>query len=121
VTKFDRKVLAPATARRYPESHRWVSFCVRGEIVKALSSLDTIGDAFRFPRGLVFHLSPATVDTLFVYSWALSALAGTPTWCGFPRVRRGCRDGDRGAESRTVRCGLSSVSASVELGRSHPC
>ena len=29
LTKFDRTLLAPATARRHPESPRWVSFCVR--------------------------------------------------------------------------------------------
>lgn len=30
----------------------------------------------RVPRGLVFHLPPANVDTTFVYSWLLSALCG---------------------------------------------
>jgi Acyl-CoA reductase (LuxC) len=28
------------------------------------------------PRGIAFHLPPANVDTLFLYSWALSVLAG---------------------------------------------
>jgi hypothetical protein len=28
------------------------------------------------PAGLVFHIAPANVDTLFVYSWALSFLCG---------------------------------------------
>lgn len=28
------------------------------------------------PRGLAFHITPANVDTLFVYSWALSLLIG---------------------------------------------
>lgn len=28
------------------------------------------------PRGLVFHVAPANVDTMFVYSWALSYLCG---------------------------------------------
>jgi Acyl-CoA reductase (LuxC) len=28
------------------------------------------------PRGLVFHVPPANVDTMFVYSWLLSALVG---------------------------------------------
>ena len=28
------------------------------------------------PRGLVFHLPPSNVDTIFIYSWLLSALAG---------------------------------------------
>jgi hypothetical protein len=33
-------------------------------------------DAVVVPRGLVVHFPPANVDTIFVYSWALSALAG---------------------------------------------
>ena len=28
------------------------------------------------PRGVVFHVCPANVDTMFIYSWALSLLAG---------------------------------------------
>lgn len=30
----------------------------------------------RAPRGVVFHLPPTNVDTMFVYSWLLSALVG---------------------------------------------
>lgn len=30
----------------------------------------------RVPRGVIFHLPPTNVDTLFVYSWLLSALTG---------------------------------------------
>ena len=73
VTKFARKLLAPTTARRFPELASLGFFLRKGEITKAL---DTSGDALRFPRGLVFHVPPANVDTIFVYSWALSALAG---------------------------------------------
>ena len=29
----------------------------------------------RFPQGLVFHIAPGNADTVFVYSWALAALA----------------------------------------------
>jgi hypothetical protein len=37
----------------------------------------TIGDtAVAVPRGLAFHVTPANVDTVFVYSWVLSMLAG---------------------------------------------
>ncbi|WP_158888533.1 acyl-CoA reductase [Amycolatopsis anabasis] len=76
LTKFARKLLAPATARRFPELASLGFFLRKGEIAKALSRLETSGDALRFPRGLVFHVPPANVDTIFVYSWALSALAG---------------------------------------------
>ena len=77
--KRHRKLLAPAVARRFPELASLGFFLRRGEIAKALKSLETEGDdVFRFPRGLVFHVPPANVDTIFVYSWALSALAGNP-------------------------------------------
>ena len=34
------------------------------------------GPGARVPAGLVFHVAPANVDTLFIYSWALSFLCG---------------------------------------------
>jgi len=33
-------------------------------------------DLFYAPRGVVFHVPPSNVDTLFIYSWLLSALMG---------------------------------------------
>lgn len=33
-------------------------------------------DRFIKPRGIVFHIAPSNVDTIFVYSWMLSLLAG---------------------------------------------
>ncbi|WP_216212946.1 acyl-CoA reductase [Amycolatopsis aidingensis] len=76
LTRFARGLLAPATARRYPELASLGFFLRKGEIAKALSGLRDTEDVLRFPRGLVFHVPPANVDTIFVYSWALSALAG---------------------------------------------
>ncbi len=76
LVRFARSLLAPATARRYPELASLGFFLRRGEIRKALSTIDTPASALRFPQGLVFHVPPANVDTIFVYSWALSALAG---------------------------------------------
>jgi hypothetical protein len=76
LVRFARSLLAPATARRYPELASLGFFLRRGEIRSALDTLATPPTALRFPRGLVFHIPPANVDTIFVYSWALSALAG---------------------------------------------
>ena len=39
------------------------------------------------PRGMAFHLPPANVDTLFVYSWALSLLAGNSNVVRLPSAR----------------------------------
>lgn len=76
LVKFARKLLAPATARRFPELASLGFFLRRGEIGKALATGATTEGVLRFPRGLAFHVPPANVDTIFVYSWALSALAG---------------------------------------------
>jgi hypothetical protein len=37
------------------------------------------------PRGLVFHLPPQNVETVFLYSWALSYLAGNANIVRLPR------------------------------------
>jgi hypothetical protein len=73
---FARQLLKPAVARRYPELASLGFFLRRGEITKALARVADEPGQLRFPRGLVFHIPPANVDTIFVYSWALSALAG---------------------------------------------
>src|SRR5438876_12279241 len=33
-------------------------------------------NTLRVPRGLVFHVPPANVDTIFIYSWLISVLTG---------------------------------------------
>jgi Acyl-CoA reductase (LuxC) len=71
-----RRLLAPGTARRFPELASLGFFLRGGEIAKILDSVTPAREQLRFPRGLVFHVPPANVDTIFVYSWALSALAG---------------------------------------------
>lgn len=76
LTVFARRLLAPAVARRYPELASLGFFLRRGEIDRTLRRLATDDNVLRVPRGLVFHVPPANVDTIFVYSWALSALAG---------------------------------------------
>lgn len=78
LTAFARRLLKPSMARRFPELASLGFFLRRGEIERALATVATGEGVLRFPRGLVFHVPPANVDTIFVYSWALSALAGNP-------------------------------------------
>lgn len=74
---FSRRLLRPEVARRHPELGSLGFFLRRGEIARALERLgDGAEGRRRVPRGLVVHFPPANVDTIFVYSWALSALAG---------------------------------------------
>ncbi|MEU8247036.1 acyl-CoA reductase [Nonomuraea sp. NPDC048916] len=71
---FGRRLLAPALARRHPELASLGFFLRPGELKRTLDGLR--GEHLRVPRGLVLHIPPANVDTVFVYSWALSALMG---------------------------------------------
>jgi hypothetical protein len=74
---FARRLLRPELARRHPELGSLGFFLRRGELARAVSGLgDGAAGRRRAPRGLVLHFPPANVDTIFVYSWALSALAG---------------------------------------------
>jgi hypothetical protein len=76
LNSFGRRLLAPALAREHPELAALGFFLRPGELHATLARLSTMDGSLRFPRGLVLHFPPANVDTLFVYSWALSALAG---------------------------------------------
>jgi len=75
LSRFARKLLAPAVARRHPELGSLGYFLRPAELSRAVERMRR-EDAYVFPRGNVFHVPPANVDTIFVYSWALSALAG---------------------------------------------
>ena len=75
LSRFARRLLAPAIARKHPELGSLGYFLRPAELARAVSRMHR-DDAFVFPRGNVFHVPPANVDTIFVYSWALSALAG---------------------------------------------
>src|SRR5262245_30002284 len=63
-----RRLLAPTVSRRYPELGALGFFLRRGEIDRALRGLGDASGVLRFPRGTVFHVPPANVDTIFVYS-----------------------------------------------------
>jgi hypothetical protein len=76
LARFARKLLAPAVARRHPELGSLGFFLRPAELARAVTHMQRTDDALVFPRGNVFHIPPANVDTIFVYSWALSALAG---------------------------------------------
>lgn len=77
LAELSGRLLAPAVARRHPELASLGFFLRRTELARTLRRLTTGDpDVVRSPRGLVFHVPPANVDTIFVYSWALSALAG---------------------------------------------
>lgn len=75
---FSKMLMSDSASRRFPEVTA-LAFWLRR------ANLTTIADRFMAslqqdeiaqPLGLAFHVAPSNVDTIFVYSWALSLLAG---------------------------------------------
>ncbi|HEY1572340.1 MAG TPA: acyl-CoA reductase [Pseudonocardiaceae bacterium] len=77
LSAFARRLLKPDVTRVRPELAALGFFLRPVELHRAVGrARSSTVDGLRVPRGLVLHIPPANVDTLFVYSWALSALAG---------------------------------------------
>ncbi|SEG99614.1 Acyl-CoA reductase (LuxC) [Nonomuraea solani] len=74
LSSFGKRLLRPVLARRHPELGSLGFFLRPSELARTVASLGR--EHVRVPRGLIFHIPPANVDTVFVYSWALSALMG---------------------------------------------
>lgn len=65
-------------ARQFPELMAlgfWLRKAELTRLARAFTQLET-PQTLLAPRGLVFHLPPANVDTISVYAWALSLLLG---------------------------------------------
>jgi hypothetical protein len=75
---LSRHILADPAARRVPQ-YVALAYWLRPAALTRLSAELAQGDApgrLRVPRGVALHLPPTNVDTIFVYSWAMSVLAG---------------------------------------------
>lgn len=77
VTRFSQRLLMHPDVRRYPEiaalGHWFRAARLRDLAQNYPTETD---DAVIVGRGLAFHLAPANVDSVFMYSWLISLLAG---------------------------------------------
>lgn len=78
--QLSRRFLKDPILKRDPASIALAYWFRRSQIQQKRDAFLTRSDALHeqivLPVGRVFHLTPTNVDTLFVYSWALSYLAG---------------------------------------------
>jgi hypothetical protein len=75
---FSMALLRDPEARRLPELQA-LGFAMRKTELARLEQEFRrweSPDAVRVPRGVVFHIPPANVDTMFIYSWLVSVLMG---------------------------------------------
>lgn len=74
VTNFAKAILLDKNARDYPELIVMANFFKSANILKLQEDLECPG--VRTARGLVFHMAPSNVDSVFLYSSLLSLLCG---------------------------------------------
>lgn len=76
--ELSRRVFHDEEARKYPELLALAYWMRKTEIVRLSAQFRSLqlDQRVLVPRGLVFHLPPRNVDTIFVYSWLLAALTG---------------------------------------------
>lgn len=81
-------LLRDPRARRFPELQA-LGFWLRPAAVERLRQqfLAMAAGAVLVPRGVVLHVPPANVDTIFVYSWVLSMLVGNRNVVRLPSLR----------------------------------
>jgi hypothetical protein len=75
---LSQALLADAQARHYPELQALGFWLRKSQILQLKAEFEKLKTkgAELVPRGLVFHIPPANVDTMFIYSWLFSHLAG---------------------------------------------
>ena len=75
---LSRTLFADAAARQFPAAMALAYRIRKAELVSLRSAFSALEseETLLFPRGLVFHLPPGNVDTMFIYSWLFSFLVG---------------------------------------------
>ena len=77
VAAFSRNILKHRSLRVHPEIIALASWFREKRVRKLAASYRAISEhAVLRPRGIAFHIAPANVDTIFVYSLFLSLLVG---------------------------------------------
>ncbi|MEZ4399772.1 MAG: acyl-CoA reductase [Kofleriaceae bacterium] len=77
-SQFSQRLMADPVARVHPELMTLGYFMRKAELVRARRDHEAAvrHDVVQVPAGLVFHVPPGNVDTMFMYSWLLAVLAG---------------------------------------------
>lgn len=75
---FSRRLFRDSNAAHYPELQALAFWMRKAELTRLAAEFTQLQKpgALLVPRGLVFHVPPANVDTIFIYSWLVSVLTG---------------------------------------------
>jgi hypothetical protein len=75
VNLFSRQLLDTNATREFPELNA-AGFWMRKANILKMKNQFFSQQHLRLSRGIVFHIAPSNVDTIFLYSWVISFLCG---------------------------------------------
>jgi len=95
--EFSRALFRDPEAKRFPELQALAFWMRKAELERLRREFERLKTdrTLLVPRGLVFHVPPANVDTIFMYSWLVSVMAGN---------RNILRISPRAAQQTTIIC-----------------
>jgi hypothetical protein len=76
MTTLSEALLKDPAVRRFPELIAFAYWARPASVRATLERASQPSAAVCVPRGLAFHIAPGNVDTIFLYSWCMSLLAG---------------------------------------------
>lgn len=77
INALSQSILKNPEFRAYPELMAMGFWMRKAHILKILDDhLNTSKKEVRLARGIVFHIAPSNVDSIFIYSWFLSMIVG---------------------------------------------
>lgn len=77
VEAVSSEMLAMPQLRGFPELVALAYWMRKASLKRLKDTVQAdIGDRIVVPRGLAFHIAPSNVDSIFVYTWFISLLAG---------------------------------------------
>ena len=76
--KLSEALFSSPKTRRFPEVLALAYWMRKSELLRLRNQFKTLRseNTIVVPRGLIFHISPSNVDTIFMYSWLFSFLSG---------------------------------------------
>ena len=77
INTLSQSILKKPEFKDYPELMAMGFWMRKSHIIKIIDdNLNQSVQEVRLARGVVFHIAPSNVDSVFIYSWFLSMLAG---------------------------------------------
>ena len=73
ISALSKRILENANLRQFPELISMAFWMRKSHIEKMKSEFESKkGEKIWIGRGIVYHIAPSNVDTIFIYSWFLS-------------------------------------------------